>query len=157
MRIERYRSGTSFVESAGPLLLRSSQRPAIIVGHGARFNIPAVLELAERMGSPIITTFKAKGLVSDHHPLGCSVRGRSGTPIASWFMNEADCLLVLGAFFSNHTGITPKKPTIQVDFDAMTLGKFHRVDMPVWGEIGVTLGFLSETLGQDVDMIDQRE
>ena len=63
-----------------------------------------VSELAERLGSPVITTFKAKGLVSDHHPLGCGVLGRSGTPIASWFMNEADCLLVLGASFSNHTG-----------------------------------------------------
>ena len=95
--------------------------------------------------------------MSDHHPLGCGVLGRSGTPIASWFMNEADCLLVLGASFSNHTGITPKKSTIQVDFDAMTLGKFHRVDVPVCGEIGVTLGLMSETLGQDVDMVDQRE
>ena len=36
-------------------------------------------------------------------------------------MNESDLLLVLGASFSNHTGITPKKPTIQVDFDPMAL------------------------------------
>ncbi|MFZ9092014.1 MAG: OB-fold nucleic acid binding domain-containing protein, partial [Planctomycetaceae bacterium] len=77
------------------------------------------------LNCPVITTFKGKGLVSDHHPLGCGVLGRSGTPIASWFMNEADCLLVLGASFSNHTGITPKKPTIQVDYDPMVLGKFH--------------------------------
>ncbi len=54
-------------------------------------------------------------------------------------MNESDLLLVLGASFSNHTGITPKKPTIQVDFDPMALGKFHAVDVPVWGEIGVTV------------------
>ena len=138
-------------------LLRTAKRPVIIVGHGARFNMPAVIELAERLGSPVITTFKAKGLVSDHHPLGCGVLGRSGTPIASWFMNEADCLLVLGASFSNHTGITPKKPTIQVDFDAMTLGKFHRVDVPVWGEIGVTLGLLCERLGDEVASEDQRD
>ena len=93
--------------------------------------------VAER--APVITTFKAKGLVSDHHPLGCGVLGRSGTPIASWFMNESDCLLVLGASFSNHTGISPKVPTIQVDFDPMALGKFHAVDVPVWGEISVTV------------------
>jgi pyruvate oxidase len=31
-------------------------------------------------------------------------------------------MLVFGASFSNHTGITPKKPIVQVDFDPMTLG-----------------------------------
>ena len=46
-------------------------------------------------------------------------------------MNESDCFLVFGASFSDHTGITPKKPTIQVDFDPMMLGKFHAVDVPV--------------------------
>jgi thiamine pyrophosphate-dependent acetolactate synthase large subunit-like protein len=63
-------------------------------------------------------------------------------------MNEADLLLVFGASFSNHTGITPKKPIIQVDYDAMTLGKFHPVTVPVWGEIGVTVGLLRDALGE---------
>jgi thiamine pyrophosphate-dependent acetolactate synthase large subunit-like protein len=70
-------------------------------------------------------------------------------------MNEADTLLVLGASFSNHTGITPKKPTVQVDFDAMALGKFHAVDVPVWGEIGVTIGQLGAALGAGVAAGDQ--
>ena len=61
-------------------------------------------------------------------------------------MNESDCLLVLGASFSNHTGITPKKPTIQVDYDPMILGKFHPVDVPVWGEIGVTVAAISQAI-----------
>ena len=55
-------------------------------------------------------------------------------------MNESDCLIVLGASFSHHTGITAKKPTVQIDWDPMMLGKFHPVDVPVWGEIGVVGG-----------------
>jgi pyruvate oxidase len=137
-------------------LLRSAKRPVIIVGHGARYDMESVTKLAEQLGSPVITTFKAKGLISDTHPLGCGVLGRSGTPIASWFMNEADRLLVLGASFSNHTGITPKKPTIQVDFDAMALGRFHAIDVPVWGEIARTVDLMSEALGDEVDSVDQR-
>ena len=81
--------------------------------------------------------------------------GRSGTPVASWFMNEADCLLVLGASFSNHTGITPKQPIIQVDFDAMALGKFHPVQVPVWGEIGVTVGLLREEIASRGHRVNQ--
>ncbi len=138
-------------------LLRKSQRPVIIVGHGARFTMAAITEFAETLNCPVITTFKGKGLISDRHPLGCGVLGRSGTPIASWFMNESDCLLVLGASFSNHTGITPKKPTIQVDYDAMTLGKFHAVDVPVWGEIGITVGLLQEALAGKTITVDQRD
>ena len=48
-------------------------------------------------------------------------------------MARSDCLLVLGASFSNHTGIATYVPTIQVDFDRMTLGKFHPVDVPLVG------------------------
>ena len=48
-------------------------------------------------------------------------------------MNEADLLLVLGASFSNHTGIYAGHPIIQVDFDPMQLGKFHPVDGPGLG------------------------
>ena len=101
--------------------------------------MPAVTALAEQLGAPVITTFKAKGQIGDDHPLAAGVLGRSGTPVASWVMNEADLLLVLGASFSNHTGIYAGHPIIQVDFDPMQLGKFHPVDVPVWGEVGVVV------------------
>src|SRR5262249_4202868 len=86
-------------------LLKTAKRPVIIIGHGARTHMPAVIALAERLGAPVVTTFKAKGQIGDDHPLAAGVLGRSGTPVASWVMNEADLLLVLGASFSNHTGI----------------------------------------------------
>ena len=91
-------------------LLEKAKRPVIIVGHGARFSMDKVIGLAEKLNAPVLTTFKGKGLIPDHHPLGCGVLGRSGTPIASWVMNEADLLCVFGASFSNHTGITSKIP-----------------------------------------------
>ncbi|MGF1467744.1 MAG: thiamine pyrophosphate-dependent enzyme [Sandaracinaceae bacterium] len=137
--------------------LKEAKRPVIIVGHGARFHMTEVLALAEELRAPVITTFKGKGQVSDHHPLGCGVLGRSGTPIASWFMNEADLLVVFGASFSNHTGITPKIPTVQVDFDPMALGKFHAVTVPVWGEVGVTARRFLEAIRGRSQAVDQTE
>lgn len=134
-------------------MLKAAKRPVIIVGHGARFEMDSIIALAEELKCPVLTTFKGKGLIGDQgapinggHPLGCGVLGRSGTPIASYFMNESDVLVVFGASFSNHTGITPKKPTIQVDYDRMHLGKFHGVDVPVWGELGVTARILKDRL-----------
>jgi thiamine pyrophosphate-dependent acetolactate synthase large subunit-like protein len=104
-----------------------------------------------------MTTFKGKGQISDQHPLGCGVLGRSGTPIASWFMNEADLLLVIGASFSKHTGITPKIKTIQIDFDPMALSKFHKVDAAVWGEISVTVDMLNQQITSLDNKISRRE
>ncbi len=127
-------------------LLSAAQRPVIIVGNGARPYRARIVEFAEKFDYPVITTFKAKGVISDDHPLGCGVLGRSGTPVGSSMMGRADCLLVLGASFSNHTGISQKKPTIQVDFDRMMLGKFHPVDVPLWGEIERTVSLLEDRL-----------
>ncbi|MBO6518171.1 MAG: Rieske 2Fe-2S domain-containing protein [Bacteroidia bacterium] len=125
-------------------LLKESTKPAIVVGHGARFHMEPIIQLAEQLNCPVMTTFKGKGLIPDQHELGCGVLGRSGTPIASYFMNEADLLLVIGASFSNHTGITPKKPTIQIDFDPLALSKFHAIDVAVYGEISRTVGLILE-------------
>src|SRR4051794_24017970 len=65
-------------------LLRGARRPVIVAGHGARFDAPAVIAFAEQLGAPVITTFKAKGLIGDDHELAGGVLGRSGTPVASW-------------------------------------------------------------------------
>jgi pyruvate oxidase len=143
-------------------LIKNAKRPVIIVGHGSRFEMDSITALAEELNCPVVTTFKAKGLIGDAgapinrgHPLGCGVLGRSGTPVASYFMNESDVLLVFGASFSNHTGITPKKPTIQVDYDRMNLGKFHSVDVPVWGELGVTARILMDKLKGNNNAVNQ--
>ncbi len=136
--------------------IRQAKRPVIIVGYGAREAMPEVLALADRLNAALLTTFKAKGQVADDHPLAAGVLGRSGTPVASWCMNEADLLLVFGASFSNHTGIAANKVIVQVDFDRAALGRFHRVEVPVWGEIGVTVRALSRELSAQHSWTDQR-
>ncbi len=128
--------------------LAAAERPLFIVGNGARFEMDAVRALAEQLGAPVATTFKGKGLIADSHPLGCGVLGRSGTPIASWFMNESDLVVVFGASFANHTGIAAYKPIIQVDDDPMALGRFHPVEIPVQGNIGITASALTAALAE---------
>jgi thiamine pyrophosphate-dependent acetolactate synthase large subunit-like protein/nitrite reductase/ring-hydroxylating ferredoxin subunit len=139
-------------------LLSGARRPVVIVGHGARRGIGDVVALAERLHAPILTTFKAKGIVADDHPLACGVLGRSGTPVASWHMNESDLLIVFGASFANHTGIAPYKPILQVDADPYALGRFHPVTAPVLGDIGVTArAILAQVDEQRLQTVDQRD
>ncbi len=134
--------------------MREAERPLFIVGAGARFEMDAVRALAEHLGAPVATTFKAKGLIADDHPLGCGVLGRSGTPIASWFMNESDLIVTFGASFSNHTGIASYKPIVQIDDDPMALGRFHPVDVALQGNIAATATALLTAIGDDHRCVD---
>jgi pyruvate oxidase len=123
-------------------LLAGAHRPVFVVGHGARSAQNELIALAERLGAPVLTTFKAKGLVPDTHPLGAGVLGRSGTPVASWLMNESDLLVVVGASFSNHTGIASYKPIVQIDDRPDAIGRFHAVTVPVLADAASALAAL---------------
>ena len=132
-----------------------AKRPTIIAGYGANSAMDSVTRLAERLQAPVLTTFKAKGQISDRNAHAAGVLGRSGTPVAAHFMNQADLLIVLGASFSDHTGIAPAKPTIQVDSERLALGKSHPIDVPVWGDIGVTVDLILERLPADLSAENQ--
>ena len=138
-------------------MISEAERPLFIVGAGARRHMAPIVECAVTMGIPIVTTFKAKGQIGDSHPLGCGVLGRSGTPVASWFMNESDVLVVFGASFSNHTGIAEYKPIVQIDNDPMALGRFHSVDVPVLGDVGVTARLLQDRMPSEHMFSDRTE
>ncbi len=123
-----------------------TKRPAIIVGYGARNDMDKIINFAEKLRAPVLTTFKGKGQISDSHSLAVGVLGKSGTPLSAYYMNSADLLIVFGASFSQHTGIDKSKPIIQVDFEQMALGKFHAVDNPIWGDVGITSDLFSDKL-----------
>ncbi|MEV6235562.1 thiamine pyrophosphate-binding protein [Lentzea sp. NPDC051838] len=141
--------------STAAALIRDARRPVLIAGHGAWNARAEVRMLAERLNAPVLTTFKAKGLIPDSHPLACGVLGRSGTPVASWLMNESDLLVVVGASFANHTGIAPYKPIVQIDDDHAAIGRFDAVTADVLGDAALTLTALSNAL-DEVKATDQR-
>ena len=142
------------VEQAAAMV-NDAKRPVIVMGHGAVEARSHVIALAERIGAPVMTTFKGKGLIPDSHPNAAGVLGRSGTPIASWFMNESDLIVALGSSFSNHTGIEPGKPILQVDFERMQLGKFHPVSLPVWAELSAFCEAITPLLAERNQAVDQ--
>jgi pyruvate oxidase len=61
------------VSAAGDLIA-GARRPVVVVGHGARFDMPDVMELAEAIDAPVLTTFKAKGSsrTTTRSAAGCS-------------------------------------------------------------------------------------
>jgi thiamine pyrophosphate-dependent acetolactate synthase large subunit-like protein/nitrite reductase/ring-hydroxylating ferredoxin subunit len=141
--------------AAAAALIKTARRPVLIVGQGARHARAAVIEFAERLGAPVLTTYRAKGLVPDTHALGAGVLGRSGTAVASWLMNESDLLVVIGASFSNHTGIAPYKPIIQIDDTPIVIGRWNSVRVGLLGDAESAIRAVTPLLG-DVAAVDQR-
>jgi thiamine pyrophosphate-dependent acetolactate synthase large subunit-like protein len=136
-------------------LIRSARRPVLVVGHGAYGARAAIVDLAERLSAPALTTFRAKGLVPDTHSLGAGVLGRSGTPVASWLMNEADLLIVIGASSSNHTGIATYKPIVQIDDNPASIGRWSPVRVGLLGDGQAAVESMLQRLA-DAAAVDQR-
>jgi pyruvate oxidase len=137
------------------LAIRAARRPVVIAGAGARDARAELIAFAEALNAPVLTTFKAKGLVPDTHPLGAGVLGRSGTPVASWLMNESDLLVVVGASFSNHTGIAAYKEIVQIDDEPSAIGRFHAVTHPVLADTALALAALTDAVAGAAS-VDQR-
>jgi acetolactate synthase-1/2/3 large subunit len=80
--------------------LSQARRPLILAGIEAAQGGagPAVLRLAERLGAPVVTTYKAKGLVPEDHPLALGGGGLSPAADAVLLplFRQADLLLFVG-------------------------------------------------------------
>ncbi|MCB9762249.1 MAG: thiamine pyrophosphate-binding protein [Alphaproteobacteria bacterium] len=86
--------------SAARARLAASRRPAILVGPGVLRSAagPALEALAEACGAPVWTTYKAKGILDEHHPLSAGAVGLSPPvdALARGMLAEADLLLLIG-------------------------------------------------------------
>lgn len=120
-------------------IIDSSSNPAIIVGWGARYCADIILELAEKIDCPVATTFKAKGVVSEFHPLSLGVLGSVGSRPAREIIYGSDMLIVLGSSYSKQTAIPLNIKSIQIDFDPLSIGKRFPVELGLYGSVEATL------------------
>ena len=79
-------------------LLSDSKRPILIAGLGLEPEGPykEILQLAEAVHAPVIVTPKAKGAISDDHPLDAGTIGLTRTDPAYEVLDQADCVVAVG-------------------------------------------------------------
>ncbi|MGI5506023.1 thiamine pyrophosphate-binding protein [Lentzea sp. CA-135723] len=105
-------------------LLDGAERPVILAGGGALHARAELLELAEQLRAPVVTTFGGKGNFPWEHPLSAQ------SWLEDWhtteFLAGADVLLVvgsgLGELSSNYRTFAPRGAVVQVEAD---LGKLE--------------------------------
>jgi acetolactate synthase-1/2/3 large subunit len=85
------------VDAARALLIGAA-RPVIVAGIGLEPERPykEIRQLAEAVQAPVIVTPKAKGAISDDHPLSAGTFGLSHADPAYDIANESDCIVAVG-------------------------------------------------------------
>ena len=134
-------------------LITQSSKPIFYVGGGV---IKAdahreLLELANLLGAPVVTTLMARGAFPDSHPLHLGMPGMHGTVAAVTGLQKADLLITLGARFDDR--VTGKLSTfaqnakvIHCDIDPAEMNKNRFADVPVIGDVKHTLQALIPAL-----------
>ena len=134
-------------------LIAQSAKPIFYVGGGViKANAAReLLELAQLLGAPVVTTLMARGAFPDSHPLHLGMPGMHGTVAAVTGLQKADLLITLGARFDDR--VTGKLSTfaqnakvIHADIDPAEIGKNRYADVAVIGDVRETIKALIPAL-----------
>lgn len=126
----------------------------ILVGQGARNSVEQLLELAEILNWPILTTPQAKGYIPENHPLLVGVFGFAGHEAASELIADGDgqVLFIVGSSLGEtatnnyNLNLTKNRFSIQMDHDQSVFNRKYEIDLPVLGDINLSLLLLIEEL-----------
>lgn len=137
-------------------LLVSSKRPVFLVGNGVRSSggCSAFLALAERLGAPVLTTWKALDFLGDEHPLYAGRPGAVGQRAANFAQQSSDLFISLGARLDygqtayNHRHFAPKAKRVVVDIDP---GEIAKLDMDLEVALAADAGAFIQALGKELE------
>ncbi len=135
-------------------LLLDAENPLIYAGEGVIYAGASseLKALAELMGTPVITTLKAKGAFPEDHPLFVGVRGEP----AAHYLRKSDLILAIGsslspARFSHAIPDAPSKTIIQCNLDEFHVNKMYPMAHAVLGDAKFTIRALIEEVSDRTD------
>jgi pyruvate oxidase len=126
-------------------LIDESKKPVIIAGWGAFGSGERLLRFAEKIKAPIVTTFRAKGILPDENKWLLGILGNVGSPYTRKVITDADLLITLGVGFSKQTHVPTNKSLVQVEIDPLKIGKIP-FSIALWGNVALVLPKLVEAV-----------
>src|SRR5437879_13766325 len=129
----------------------------VVILSGAFSELQAV---AEMLMAPVVTTFKGKGSFPENHPLAMGPIGMHGHAEANKMILEADCILAVGARFSDRSvgrydEFGRGMSIIHMDVDHAEIGKNKSVDVAVIGDVKSSMRTLVKMLSKVIAKKDQ--
>ena len=158
-----YRGNAKQVKQAAALITKA-KRPLLYAGGGIVIShaCQELVELAERMQIPVVTSLMGKGAMPCSNPLNLGPVGMHGSKYANMAVTECDLLIAVGARFSDRvTGkvseFAPHAKVIHIDIDPAEIGKIINPVVPIVGDARVVLASLNERLAkQDAKPNDEQ-
>ena len=134
-------------------LIAQSHRPVFYVGGGViKANASReLMQLAELLGAPVVTTLMALGSFPASHPLHMGMPGMHGTVSAVTALQKSDLLITLGARFDDRvtgklSSFAVNAKVIHADIDPAEIGKNRFADVPIVGDLKATITALIPAL-----------
>jgi pyruvate dehydrogenase (quinone) len=164
LRKTNYRKPSASIKRVEPLLRPSESEIAtlasllnkgssvtILGGAGCAGAHSELMDLAEILKAPIVTTLRGREHVQYDNPYDVGLTGLIGYSSGYHAMMECDTLLMLGTDFP-YTQFYPEKATIiQVDRRGENLGRRTRLDLGLIGDVKETLNALRGKLKEKTD------
>jgi len=123
-------------------LIRNSQRPMILAGHGVIESgaIDQIRALAERAQVPVALTLLGLGGFPASHPLNIGMMGMHGEAWVNHAIQEADLLIACGMRFDDRVIGSPatyalKAKKIHIEVDPAEINKNIKVDVALVGDL----------------------
>ncbi|HEY1812430.1 MAG TPA: thiamine pyrophosphate-binding protein [Kofleriaceae bacterium] len=136
-------------------LLRDAERPLILAGSGVRGSgAPARLRaVAERLGCPVATTPKGKGVFPEDHALSLGVLGMGGHQSARTYLDSGvDVVVAIGTSLGDMATdgfakeLQGSRALVHVDIDARQIGKSYEPTHAIVASAAELLGGLAERI-----------
>jgi thiamine pyrophosphate-dependent acetolactate synthase large subunit-like protein len=130
-------------------LLLAAKRPVLHIGQGVLYaeGSPELLELAELVQAPLMTTFLGKSAFPENHPLSIGAGGSTVSGGVRHFLPRADLVFSVGASLSRtlaSCAIPGGKTLIQCTVDDRDVAAEYAVDHAVLGDAKLVLQQLCE-------------
>ena len=131
--------------------LRAAQRPVIHAGQGVLYAEASadLLELAELLQAPVMTTMEAKSAFPEDHPLALGTGGPAVPGPILHHLREADVVFGIGCSFTRHgmaASIPAGKTIIHATNDERDLNKSYAADHPLLGDARLVLRQIIEAV-----------
>jgi acetolactate synthase-1/2/3 large subunit len=129
---------------AAARVLRAARRPIIHAGQGVLYAEASadLLELADLLQAPVMTTMEAKSAFPEDHPLALGTGGPAVTGPTLQYLREADVVFGIGCSFTRHgmaASIPAGKTLIHATNDERDLHKNYVADHPLLGDAKAVL------------------
>jgi pyruvate dehydrogenase (quinone) len=127
-------------------MLNSARKVAILGGAGCEGSHAELIEIAERLKSPIVHALRGKEFIEYDNPYDVGMTGLLGFSSGYHAMLNCDALLMLGTDFPYQQFYPKKAKIIQVDLRGEQIGRRTPVDLGLVGTVRESLQALTPLL-----------